>query len=258
MHVYLSDDAQMMRKIFESSDLALIRMVNHLFQTEYEDGEYVRKEWHGSEVICVCITIGCANRYEFQIRRLGRCLQISAEDKGCQFYFEDAAEHSAVQIQDPQMTCFGKNRKEAYCTTLEFIGHEQVILSAYEITVNDHSAWTLEESGLILFLPFLFYCFAAEAEFMEERRERLKAFVLRDIVGALYMSMRKGDLTVFDVQRLKQCCRSMLWRTQSREQSMQDLEFQVLLLEVLEADISYLERYHRQEMERVRNICVKR
>ena len=258
VHVYLRSDAWMMRKIFEISDYALIRMVNRLFQTEYEDREYIRKEWRESEVISVCMTVGCANRYEFRMRRFGGCLQICAEDKGCLFQFEDAVEQSAVQIRDPHITCFGKNRKEVYCTTLEFIGHERIILPVYDITLNDHSAWKLEENGLILFLPFLFYCFAAETEFVEERQETLKSFVLRDIVGALHISMQKGNLTVFDVQRLKQCCRQMLWRTLPGERAMQDLEFQDLLLRALDADIDRLERYHRQEMKKARNICRER
>lgn len=70
--------------------------------------------------------------------------------------------------------------------------------------------------------------------------------------------MQKGNLTVFDVQRLKQCCRQMLWRTLPGERAMQDLEFQDLLLRALDADIDRLERYHRQEMKKARNICRER
>lgn len=255
MHVYLSNDAWMMKKIFEISDYALIRMVNHLFQAEYEDEEYVRKEWRESEVVSVCVTVGCANRYEFRMRRFEGCLQICAEDRGCLFQFEDAVEHSAVQIRDPQITYFGKNRKGVYCTTLEFVEHGRIILPVYDITLNDCSAWKLEENGLILFLPFLFYCFEAEAKFMEDRKEILKSFVLRDIVGALHISMQKGDLTVFDVQRLKQCCRQMLWRILPGERAMQDLEFQELILNALDVDMDRLERYHQQEIRKARNIC---
>lgn len=256
--MYLSSDAWMMKKIFEISDYALIRMLNRLFQTEYGEKEYIRREWRKSGIISVCVTVGCANRYEFQMRRFGDCLQIQAEDRGCLFQFEDAAEHSAVQIQDPQMTYFGKNKKEVYCTKLEFAGHGQIILPIYEITLNDRSAWKLEENGLILFLPFLFYCFTVEAESTEERQEALKSFVIRDIVGALHISMQKGDLTVFDVQRLKQCCRHMLWKTMSGEGSMQNLEFQELILRVLDVDVEHLERYHQQEIKKARNICMKR
>lgn len=256
--MYLSNDAWALKKIFEISDYALVRMINHLFQTEYEEQEDVRKEWRRSEAgSSVCMTVGCSNRYEFQMRRFGGSLQIIAEDRGCLFHFEDAVEHSTVQIRDPQATYFGKNRREVYCTTLEFIEHGQIVLPIYEITLNDYSAWKLEENGLIPFLPFLCCCFAAEAEFMEDRQETLESFVLRDIVGALHISVQKGDLTIFDMERLKQCCRYMLWRTLSGESAMQDLGFQERILDALDADIERLERYHRQEIEKARNICTK-
>ena len=50
----------------------------------------------------------------------------------------------------------------------------------------------------------------------------------------------------------------MLWRTLPGERAMQDLEFQDLLLRALDADIDRLERYHRQEMKKARNICRER
>lgn len=255
--MYLDTDAWMMKKIFHLSDHALIRMVNHLFGTEYGDMEYVRKEWKETEIISICLMVGCANRYEFRMRRFDGCLQIRAEDKGCLFHYEDAAEHTALRIQEPGPTCFGKNTRGAYCTVLEFSGHEQIILPIYDITVSDRSAWNLEETGLILFLPFLFYCFAAETESAEIRRESLKSFVIRDIVGALHVSMKKGDLTVFDVQRLKQCCRCMLWRILSVEKWMQNLELQELVLEALDADIGLLEHVCHREAERFRNNCME-
>ena len=92
---------------------------------------------------------------------------------------------------------------------------------------------------------------------MENRQETLKSFVLRDIVGALHISVQKSDLTIFDMERLKQCCRYMLWRTLSGESVMQDLEFQERILDALDADIERLERYHRQEIEKARNICTE-
>ena len=256
--MYVSSDAWMMRRIFGLSDHALIRMVNHLFQTEYDDGEYVRKEWRESETVSVSVMVGCANRYRFAMRRLGGCLQIHAEDLGCRLQLEDAVEHSAMQIREPQMSLFGKNKKETYCTTLEFTGYGQIILLIHEIMLGDHSAWKLEENGLIPFLPFLICCFETDAESVEERHETLKSFVIRDIVGALHTSMQKGDLTVFDVQKLKQCCRYMLWRVLHGERSMQNLEFQELILGALDVDIERLERYHLAEIEKVRNICTKK
>lgn len=247
------NDTWMMKRIFRLSDLALIRMVNHLFGTEYEDGEYVRKEWREAETVGICLTIGCANRYEFRMRRLEGCLQIQAEDRGCLFHYEDAVEHSVLQLRDPKVTCFGENTKEEYCTILEFSGHERIILSVYDITVSDCSVWRLEETGLILFLPFLFYCFIAKTEISNRRQDSLKEFVIRDILGALHASMKKGDLTIFDVQKLKQCCGCMLWRILFMEKWMQDLEFQELMLETLEVDIELLERICQREKANSRN-----
>ena len=84
--MYYYTDAWMMKKVFQLSDHAIIRMINFLFHTEYKEGEYVRRDWKEQEVISICLTVGCANRYEFSLRRFGNCLQISVEDKGCSFY----------------------------------------------------------------------------------------------------------------------------------------------------------------------------
>lgn len=245
--MYRDHDTWMMKKIFHLSDRSLIRMVNRLFGTEYGDSEYVRKEWGHAGSIRVCLMIGCANRYEFEMRRLGVCLQIRAEDLGCRFHYEDAASRSELRIAEPGPVSFGENTKEEYCTVLEFLGNERIVLSVYDITVSDRSAWKLEETGLILFLPFLAYCFTAETESPEQRQESLKTFVIRDIVGALHVSMKKGELTVFDVQRLKKYCRLMLFRVLSRERWMQDLELQELLLNCLDADIDLLEHLYRRK-----------
>lgn len=244
--MYNYTDAWMMKKVFHLSDHAIVRMVNGLFHTEYEEGEPVRREWKEQEVISICLTIGCANRYAFSLRRFGSCLQISMEDKGCSFYYEDAREHSPVQLMEPHMTYFGDNTKKEFCTMLEFSEHERIILPVYSVTLNDRSARRLEEAGLILFLPFLFYCFAAEEKTMEEGRESLKSFVINDIVGALQTSMRKGDLTVPDMENLKQCCRSMIWRVLWQERWMQNRELQELILQVLDADLEQLERWFRK------------
>lgn len=246
--MYFASDAWMMKEIFHLSDHALIRMVNHLFGTEYGDEEYIQKDWREAEAVRICLMVGCANRYEFQMRRFGGCLQIRAEDKGCRFHYEDASERSFLQVREPKLTCFGRNTREEYCTVLEFPDHEQILLPIYDITVNDRSAWRLEEAGLILFLPFLCYCFAAEPEQSEIRRESLKSFVISDIVGALHVSMKKGDLTAFDVQKLKQCCRCMIFRALSRERWMQDLELQEFILDALDTDIDLLEHMYQKEI----------
>lgn len=245
--MYFREDAWMMKEIFGLSDRALIRMVNHLFQTEYGDDECVRKEWNEHEVISVWLLIGCANRYEFQIRRFDGCLQVYAEDRGCAFHYADALEHTVVQIREPHMIYFGKNSREEFCTTLEFPGHERIILPIHTITLADSSAQRLEEAGLILFLPFLFYCVAEETKEREKKQELLEQFVLHDIPDTLYRSMKKGDLNVFDAQKLKQFCRRIMWKLLSHQNFMQNLEFQELMMGALEADIELVERIQRLE-----------
>lgn len=242
-----------MKKIFQLSDRAVIRMVNRLFQTEYTDKETVLKEWTDQEPISVWLTVGCANRYVFQLRRLEGCLQIYAEDRGCMFQYGSPALNTVVQIREPQMIYFGRNKKEAYCTTLEFPGHEIVTLPIHMITLEDCSARELEASGLILFLPFLFYCFAEKPLEMESRQESLKYFMIHDIVGTLNLSLKKGDLTVYDVQKLKQLCRQMAWKLLAREPWMQNLELQELILETFETDLDLLERIQHQEFQKIQN-----
>ncbi|MDE6960727.1 MAG: hypothetical protein K2P27_07685 [Lachnospiraceae bacterium] len=82
--------------------------------------------------------------------------------------------------------------------------------------------------------------------------------MIRDIVGALHASRTRGDLTAFDVERLKQCCRGMLWRTLAGEYWMQNLELQELMLEALGPDIGYLEYIHEKELKEARKHCVRR
>lgn len=241
------EDMWMLKKIFQLSDRALIHMVNRLFQTEYTEEETILKEWPEREPDGVRLTIGCANRYAFHLRRLQGCLQICAEDRGCAFQYSGHAVSATVQIREPQTAYMGKNKKEEYCTTLEFSGDEKLSLPMHMITLADYSAWDLEERGLILFLPFLFYCFEENPMETEKNQESLKYFVIHDIVGALNLSLQKGDLTVYDVQRLKQFCRQMVWKLLIREPWMQNLGLQELILKTFETDLDLLERIQRLE-----------
>ena len=234
--IHFKEDAWILRRIFELSDCALLHMLNRLFCTEYVEGECIQKEWY-EQGVRVCLTVGCANRYEFQIRHLDGCLEICAEDRGCPFHYADAKARSVVQIREPKMIYFGKNTRKEFCTTLEFSGYDRIVLPIHTITLADSSTRRLEEAGLILFLPFLFYCFAEEAEKtkeLEKKQEFLKKFVLYDIVGSLQTSAQKGDLTIYDVQKLKQCCRRVIWSLLPRRNWMQDLELQELVLDALE------------------------
>lgn len=250
--MYFQQDIWMLKKIFQLSDQALIRMVNRLFQTEYTDEETVLKEWTEREPAGVLLTVGCANRYLFQLRRLEGCLQIYAEDKGCVFQYSSPSAKTRMQIREPRMLYFGKSKKEEYSTTLEFSSRARITLPTYMITLADCSAWELESSGLILFLPFLFHCFAEKMLETEGKQETLKSFIIHDIVGALNLSLKKGDLTVYDVQRMKQFCRQMAWKLFAREPWMQDLELQELILKTFETDVDLLERVQRLEFQRNR------
>ena len=78
--IHFKEDAWILRRIFELSDCALLHMLNRLFCTEYVEGECIQKEWY-EQGVRVCLTVGCANRYEFQIRHLDGCLEICAEDR---------------------------------------------------------------------------------------------------------------------------------------------------------------------------------
>lgn len=246
--MYNKEDAWMLRKIFWLSDLALIRMVNHLFRTEYSAKESVWKEWQGQDMTSVCVKIGGMNRYEFRMRRLEGCIQISAEDRGCVFCYENMVSSPVIQIREPQVLNFGKGRQENYSTTLEFPGKERIVLPIHVITLESSSAMELEERGLILFLPFLFYCFSLEPGEEKERQEALQYFMIHDILGTLDRSYQRGNLTAFDTQRLKQLCRQMAWKFLWREEWMQELETQEMILETLETDLDFLERVCRLEL----------
>lgn len=239
--MYFKEDAWMMKRIFQLSDRALIRMVNHLFCTEYSDEESVWKEWQEKDVTSVCLKMGGMNRYEFRLRRLDGCIQICAEDRGCVFYHGKTDMSPVIQVREPRILYFGEGSQEQYSATLEFPGHERVSLPIRMVTLKGYSAQKLEERGLILFLPFLFQRFVQELK--EERKEdMLKYFLIHDIVGALSKSYQKGNLTAFDMQRLKQLCRQAVWKSLACEKWMQNLEMQELVLNALEADLDFLER----------------
>ena len=242
------DDQWIMEEIFRLSDQALIRMINGLFGTEYQDGEKIWKEWRDYEAMSICLKVGGISRYEFTLRRLDGCLQICAENRGNIFLYEKMAVGEVMQIREPQILYFGKNHQEEYSRTLEFPGKERVELPIRIITLEDYSAKKLEENGMILFLPFLFYCIS-ELEESDQRKEEIwKEFICYDIASALESSFYKGNLTAFDVQRMKQLCRHMAWKMLSKEPWMQKLENQEQMLESLEADVKFLERVYRREI----------
>ena len=242
-----------MKKVFQLSDLSMIRMINHLFGKEYADDEDVIRYWKDEKIIRIVVSIGCVDQYTFYIRYLDDIPQIYIKEEGCAFYYRDAVSRSALQMRSHEAGFFGENRKEEYIMNLNFSGYERVTLSVRTYVLTDCSARKLEEEGLILFLPLLFCCFKEKNENAEIKREVLKYFIFHDILGALHDSMKKGDLSVYDVQKLKQLCGYMAWKLLLDVKWMQSLELQELLMEAFCTDIELLERAHQRELDDVRN-----
>ena len=59
--------------------------------------------------------------------------------------------------------------------------------------------------------------------------------------------MKKGDLNVFDAQKLKQFCRRIMWKLFFHKNWMQNLELQELVIDALDADMELVERVQRME-----------
>lgn len=248
--MYAEIDTNVLNKIFCLSDRALLRMVNHLFQTEYADDECIWKEWTEPGEGSVSLLIGGTRRYGFRIRYLDGCVRLMAEDQGFGYCRPGRTE---PQVREPGSICFGENVQEKYTVIRESSGGESVRLLTRNITFSDRSAEKLEERGLIIFLPFLIHLFCSQEECEEERRETLKYFMIHDIVGTLYMSMRRGNLNVYDVQKLKQLCRQMMWSLLPGEPWMQEPGFQKLVLDALETDLELVEKLHRLELQQLWN-----
>lgn len=228
--MYKDKDLALAKRVFQLSDAALIRMINHLFGTEYPDEEQI---W---------LTVAGTNRYVFLVRHLQECLQIQAEDRGCLFYDMQESCLPVVQIKEPQIVCFGQGERREYSKILEFPGHERVTLPIHTITLSGCSACEMAEKGFVLFLPLLFYYLAEAQEEEEKKQERIKGFVLNDMPNALRIGLLKGDVNVYDMQRLKRICRQMAWRLLARKSWMQNLEFQELLLDALDTDLDMLQK----------------
>lgn len=236
------EDEWILQEIFRLSNHAVSRLLNRLFDTDYTEKDEIWRDWTAQEGLRVGLKVRGMNRYEFHLRQLDGCLQLCAEDKGYAFHYEHMGAQSVVQIKEPQILYFGKNQQERYSTTLEFPGHERVILPYRVITLADYSAQELEEQGLILFLPFLFYCFKNKKQTEREKEEGWKLFIGREITGALNRSFQRGTLTAYDVERMKQLCRHMAWQVLCKEPWMQELDSQKMVLDCLEADLGFLKR----------------
>lgn len=82
---------------FSTVGPGIVRMINGLFGTEYQDEEKIWKEWRDQEALSVCLKVGGMNRYEFSLRRLDGCLQICAENRGNIFVYEKMAVGDVMQ-----------------------------------------------------------------------------------------------------------------------------------------------------------------
>lgn len=240
------EDVYILEHIFQLSTYAVIRMVNRLFGTEYASDEQLWVEKSGMTIL---LTIAATNRYEFQVFRSDDAIQIQAEDRGCSFYHRNMAIDMVMQIKEPRIIYFGENTREETNLILEFPSKEKVHLPIHTITITDYSPESLEKTGLILFLPFLVYGFLRKKKEQENKKEALKYFLIRDIVGTLNHSFQKGDLKVFDVQKLKQLCKRVAWKLLAHEGWMKDLEMQSLFVEILDTDFDLLERMYCIELQ---------
>ncbi len=156
---------------------------------------------------------------------------------------------NVIQIREPQILYFGKNHREKYSTTLEFPGKERV-----------DTAFSGDYAGGLLckaaggtrddsFSRHFYFIVSESWKGSNRKKERIwKEFICHDIVEALDRSFKKGSLTAFDVQRMKQLCRHMAWKMLVREKWMQELENQEEMLASLEADVKFLERVHEMDM----------
>ncbi|MCD8249874.1 MAG: hypothetical protein LUC60_08525 [Lachnospiraceae bacterium] len=231
----LSEDIWMLREIFQLSNHALLGMVNQLFGTAYEDTEPI---WREQESRSVYLRISEKGRYVFQVRRMDGCFRVSAEEQRYVFDYEGRLDGMVIEIREPRILYFGKAEEERRAT-LEFPGKERVTLKVHTLGLEEYSPGRLEEQGLILFLPFLFYSFAGK---QRRRKEEWERFLIHDVAGALEQGFRKGSLTAFDQQRMKQLCRHMAWKLLCRESWMSDVGNQEMILYALEADIDFLRR----------------
>ncbi len=231
------EDAWVMSGLLKLSDRAWIRMITRLFHVEYRDNEPLVKEWRKTALPAVCLTVGSGDRYEFRVRRLPWCIQIQAEALGSLYCHEKTALESAVQICDPAVG-FREAANTEYATALEFSGREQVKLVCKTVTLTYSSASQIEKAGFLLFLPFLAGEPCGESATEEDP---LKYFGIHDIVVTLNLSMKKGDLTIFDVQKLKQLCRQRIHWAILRDKRLHSLDAQVRVLSAFETDFGQME-----------------
>ncbi len=239
--MYAKEDMWLMEEIFQLSDRSLIWMINRLFHEKYQEDEELLKEWSGRNErgeICVQLMVSGFNRYVFCLGRREGYLQLLVRETGCLFDRPERFWDESIELHESPAACWGE-RSRTYQTVRSLPGQGKIQQETHEILLNKSSAEELFRSGLILFLPFLLYGFSGQ--------KTLQTFLIHDIVGALKRGFQEAALSIFDVQRMKQLCRQLLWKLYASERWMQDMGFQELILKILDADMDGLERFFLEE-----------
>lgn len=249
--MYLKEDAGMMERIFCLSDFALTRMINRMFGKEYKPETEVVRDWDSEEPLCVRLTVGCADRYEYRLIHEYGCFQVRASEQAGRHYEAEIPVYSTDRVKDPGFSYCGKNIEERETEIREYSGKECVRLSVRTITLAGCSAEKLREMGLVLFLPFLFYEFLKKWWGKKEKQDALKYLMIYDVPEALRTGIAEMELTMYDAQKLKQLCRKMAWHLLVLEDWVDSLEMQNLIMESLDTDLEILEQEYQEVLRQI-------
>lgn len=248
--MYAKEDLWLMEEIFCLSNGALIQMVNRLFHAGYQKNGELMREWNGKNQrgeVCVRLIIEGFYCYEFCLGRWGVLLQLCARECGCLTDRADIPLSESIELREAPLTYRGEQSKN-YLRVREFPGRRSVRLRTHEIILSGSSAGELSQSGLTMFLPFLFYGFPEASLSIGEKQMALQSFLIYDIVGTLKRALQEEALSVFDVQRIKMLCRKILWKLYANEPWMKDMGYQELVLKILDADLDGLERIFSEKV----------
>lgn len=246
--MYLKEDAGMMEKIFSLSDHALVRMVNQMFRKEYRTDADVIREWSRKEQMCIRLTVGCTDMYEYRLIHEPYCFQVRASECGRRYYAGKMPLCNVERVREPGFSYYGENVQEEGYAVREYWGKERISLATRTVTLADCSAMRLREMGMTLFLPFLFYPFLRKEWEEKDKQNALRYLLIYDIPETLNLCLREEDLTLYDVQRLKQFCKKMAWELLVMENWMENVEMQRLLMETLDTDLELLEKSYRKAL----------
>ena len=250
--MYLREDTWMMEKIFSLSDHALIKMINHMFRKEYRTDAGMIREWSGEERLCIRLTIGNGDQYEYRLIHECGCFQVQALECGGKYYSGRVPLYAADRVKEAGRSYCGENIQEEGSVMREYEGKERIYLKSRTVTLAGCSAARLREMGMTIFLPFLFYWFLGKEQGPEQKQSALKYLLIYDIPETLSSSLREGDVKVYDVQRLKQFCRKTAWELLVMEEWMRNLEMQTLVVETLDTDLELLEQIYQTVLLQIR------